>query len=561
MVALQRRAIGAHVARELLDREAQIEKFDKLASRYSKRWDPTKAAGQTIAPEWSLFIRDILGRVGLKNGMSKSWMVQEIANSRFTGLADFVTKVEAENSFVDLHLPVPDFLYEPGIKNVKDMPGDEFRAVADAVTAMDMLGRADQKAEVRGQKITKDEWIAKARLQLSEKFDPLPAQRKVGILDVAAASSTSAETVFQRFDGKDRHGLFTETFIYPMAEGSNLRNRIEREESEKYQALGDIPNKNKKIDSPIIDPFTKKPWANFTRKNLQAVISNMGNEYNWRIANEGWGTDPDLMMKWVEAHSDAKDIERGQKLGDQFGALKPRIDTVDRNVYGIASESVQPRPFVMHGRTWDGWYHPVIGDPSLSRYVNKMPSLEKEPANFWPSVYNKFLKKRTGAVQFIDLTYDSIPSRMLQEIHYLAVHEPVMNAAKLIRDNRFREDVIKYYGKEYLEVIDNWVHTAAGDASYSSGMMAQANKWSGILRQDVVNTQIAFNLGTVEKHGPTAFMYSLRELAPRTVVAAVPTFAHVTAQVAPGLFKHAVGDMFGKSPELGDSWFDFSLKN
>ena len=149
----------------------------------------------------------------------------------------------------------------------------------------------------------------------------------------------------------------------------------------------------------------------------------------------------------------------------------------------------------------------------------------------------------------------------MQQIHYLAMHEPVMNVARLIRDDRFRRAVTTHYGKEYMEAIDHWVQSAAGEASINSGMMAQATKWSGIMRQNVMNTLIGFNMGTVEKHGPTAFMYSLKELAPKTVVAGIPSFLHVTAEVAPGLFRHTVMDLFGRSPELGDSNFDFVLKN
>ena len=561
IMALQRRAIGAHVAKELMAREEAMKKFAKLADSYAGRWDPTKALGQKIVPEWSLMIRNILGKLGLKNGMTPAWMAQEMANSRFTGLADFVEKVEKESALVELHLPIPDFLYEDKVKPLKEMTGDEFRAAADAVTMMDHIGRADQKADVNGKKVEKDQWVAQAVAQLEKKFPALPSDRKVGPAGTLAAASTSAETLFQRFDGRDPHGLFTRTFIYPMAEKENFKNRVERETAGEYQKLGEIRDKDKLLESPIIDPSTGKPWAGFTRKHLHAVISNMGNEYNWKIACKGWGVDPDLMWKWVESVTDADDIRRGQGLSNIFGGIKPRIDTVDRNVYGVASESVVPRPFTMHGEQFDGWYHPIIPNKALSRYVNKLPELKETQGEFWPSVYNKFLKKRTGAVQFIDLTYDAIPSRLMQQIHYLAMHEPVMNVARLIRDDRFRRAVTTHYGKEYMEAIDHWVQSAAGEASVNSGMMAQATKWSGIMRQNVMNTMIGFNMGTVEKHGPTAFMYSLKELAPKTVVAGIPSFLHVTAEVAPGLFKHTVMDLFGRSPELGDSWFDFVLKH
>ena len=42
----------------------------------------------------------------------------------------------------------------------------------------------------------------------------------------------------------------------------------------------------------------------------------------------------------------------------------------------LRTRAVVPRPFEMHGRRWDGWYHPVIGDSHRSRFVNKLPEME-----------------------------------------------------------------------------------------------------------------------------------------------------------------------------------------
>src|SRR5690348_3990918 len=230
-----------------------------------------------------------------------------------------------------------------------------------------------------------------------------------------------------------------------------------------------------------------------------------------------------------------------------------------QHLYGVAPENVIPRPFQMHGKQWDGWYHPIIGDPILSRYVNKMPDMEVE-RNFWPSTSNAYMKRRTGAVQVVDLTYNSIPARLDQIIHDISMRAFVANTARIFKDTQFRQTVSRYYGLEYMQSMDSWLKRVAGDSSYNTGALKMASKWSNTFRQNVISTAIAFNPATVEKHGLTAFAMSAHELNPN-LLKSLPQFSWTTLQVAPSLFKRAALDMFGKSPELGDSLFDFIKKN
>src|SRR6185312_969731 len=211
----------------------------------------------------------------------------------------------------------------------------------------------------------------------------------------------SNETRMLRFDGGDTHGLFTETISKPAAEAANYEARLEREVAKKYADLGEIKDAHRTLDSPFINPETGQKVA-FTRANLATVISNMGNNYNWRVLAKGWGVDPDVLWKWVEQNSTVEDIERAQKLGNIFKGLKASADQVYQHLYGIAPENVIPRPFTMHGKQFEGWYHPVIGDRHLSRFVNKMPQVDEPEVNFWPSTSNAYMKRRTGANQVID---------------------------------------------------------------------------------------------------------------------------------------------------------------
>lgn len=561
VISLEKRTLAAHVASEMKKVQAEKGKFDVITKRYAKPWDPTKAT--SVEPNFSIFTRDVLQRVGLRNGMSTPGLAKAISESGFDGLSDFVTKTEDTNKISGLELPVPSWLLnlQPGTKQLETLPVADFREVRDSVTVLDKVGRADQKIIKAGEALDRKEWINEASAQLKAKFDPLPSKQPKGFkhaLNTFVATMTSNETLMSRFDGRDPHGIFTETITKPGAEAANREARLQRETAAKYRDLGDIKEAERTLSSPFIDPRTGKP-LDFNRRNLAAVISNMGNNYNWSILAKGWKVDPAALMQWVEKVSTPEDIERAQSLGNIFKGLKSEADKEYNSLYGISPENVVPRPFTMHGKQYDGWYHPIIGDPQLSRFVNKMPSTEVEH-NFWPSTSNAYMKRRTGAVQVVDLTYDSIPAKMSQVMHDISFRAFVANTAKIFKDTGFRNTILERYGKPYMEEMDKWLQSLAGDASYNTGAMQLATKLSNTLRQNVISTQIAFNLGTMEKHGLTAGLMSARELNPN-LLKSLPEFGKVFAEVAPSLFKRAVRDMTGKSADLGDSLFDFVKSN
>src|SRR6185312_3664958 len=138
VVALEKRTLAAHVASEMKKVETEKAKFDKIAKGYAKRWDPTKPGGQAIEANFSIFTRDILSRVGLRNGMSTPGLAKAIAESPYDSLQDFVDKTEADGKITGLELPVPSWLMNltAGNKPLDTMSVAEFREVKDAVTVM-----------------------------------------------------------------------------------------------------------------------------------------------------------------------------------------------------------------------------------------------------------------------------------------------------------------------------------------------------------------------------------------------------------------------------------------
>jgi len=552
--AKQQQYFATAMANEAIKTENQLNKAEKLWKKFGRPFDPKKG---NIDADYSLMIRSILSQIERPYGMSIQGMEKAIGDSGYKGLADFVEKQDAQYSLSGIKLPVADLLLDPGFhKKVEDLTVDEFNAVNESIIALNKFGREIEKVTIAGEKADRRAVITDMAKQLEEKFEPqdFGATGKPGAARTYLAALTNTETLFARFDGRDPNGLFTKTFTYPAAEAANGKDVMTREFSKAYPK--DIANPKKLVDSPLIDPLTGKKLTQFTRENVATIISNMGNDYNWRVFTKGWGIDPDVLRAWVEKNSTPEDFDRAQALGDLFTKGKGKSDVVYKNIYGIASENIQVKPFTMHGKEYPGWYHPIIYDPirsKLSKLQGANPA-EGAHSNFWPSVSNVYTKRRTGNVDVISLSQDMVKVKLNQMLHDIAFRDFVHNTAKITRDDAFRRAITKSYGPEYVEVIDKWLERIAGNASYNSTALAMATRISGRLRQNVVNTYIAFSPTTVEKHGPTAAIMSMKEVG-------VGKFARITAEVAADSFKHAVAGLFGKSEGLGDSLWQFVKKH
>jgi hypothetical protein len=550
----QQREYTLAVAQEAMKVEREQAKFAKIIKPLAKQWDPQKK--QSIAADWNIYMRDILSRVERPYGMSVQGLQKAIAESGYKGLQDFIETKERDNAIQGLNIPVADFLLDPNFhKPFNELSVDEFRGLKQSIDSLRHLGVEEQRIEVAGEKQDRKDWLAQARTQLTQKFPAAKVITKPGVARTYIAALTNLETLFGRFDGRDPRGLFTKFFIYPGMEAGSYKTKLEKDFASVAQDLGKIKDPNKKLDSPFIDPHNGQKIP-FTRKNLEAVLANMGNAYNERVLTEGWKVNKDVLWKWLETVTTPEDWDRAQARGDMFSKAKGMSDVVYKQMYGVAPEDIQVRPFNIHGKTYPGYYHPIDYDPlrsKLSKIQSADPSKPKFDS-FWPSPANAYTKRRSGNIDVINLDPDMIPIRLNQILHDVAFRQFVANTAKITRDNGFRRDISYHYGPEYVEVIDKWLERIAGNASFNSNALALASKVSNQLRQNVVSTYIAFGATTIMKHGPTAAVMSAKEVG-------AGKFARAFAETSANSFSHATMDLFGKDPALGDSLWKWAVDN
>lgn len=546
--------LQARIAKEF---EKQTAELERIAKKYSKR----EVKG--VETDYVNAIHAILEKAGMKIGRRPEDLEKELGAGYYENLPNFIDAKAKEYEAAGIELPVPDFLLGDKVPPYSQMTMEQAQGLHDALKSLDHLGLSERKVIVEGNKADLKDWVKQAVEQLKEKFGtPSVSVRPEGVVKrfakQFAANAHSLETVWKRFDSRDPEGMFTKMFVYPAAKALNDREALMREFAKDLREIGKLENPKQAINHDFIDPNTGEKFQGFDRGTLEAIVANIGNKYNrdrmaytLGLIDEEGKPDTARLMQWVEANTKPEDLARAQARGEIFNKGKRKSDTVYRGIYGVAPEDITISPFAMHGQVYEGWYHPIIPDPVRAvRDHAAVPDDLTRPTSFWPSTPNSYTKRRTGAYERLLLNNDMVPVAIGQMVHDIAVRDFVYNTAKIINDNEFRQGMIASYGKEYYDVAKKWLMNIAGGASYNASAISAGPRFSNMLRQNVISTYIAFNLGTVFKHAPTAAVMSMRQVG-------LGPYLKASGLVYGDSLRYAAMSIFGRDPALGESIWQF----
>jgi hypothetical protein len=551
--------IAAKLAR---DYERQRAQFDRTAKQFRKR------EVANVPAEYTNWIHDILQRTGNSVNRSIQDLQENIARQGETTLEDFVSAKEAE--WMGLReLPVADFLLDTAFrKPVDDLSHRDFIGLKSSLDSLIKAGRDEGKIYREGEAADRAVVLQEMRDKLATfPMKQFPATR--GRLRKAAdyprafiAGMTNIETLLNRWDRADPNGIFNRYVTYPLAKASNYKNVLQRQYDSALKALGRITDRDKLVDAPFADPLSRTeanpngtPWTGFTRNNVMAMLQNAGNKSNWTVLARGYGADPEALMQWLHRNTTKEDWDRAQKMGDTV--FKPLVATADRvyeRLTGATIEKIPLEKIQTPFGEYKGWYHPLIADPLRKEVWEQHPDTgawERRPTGKKTSVYdddffhastaNGYTKKRTGATYPLDLNFDVVPSRIRQMIHDIAFREPILETQKVFDNRALQAEVTKHYGPIYTDLLMPYLRGLAGAESINSKAGSMATKVSETLRQNTISTLIGFNPYTALKHGPTAWVMSMREVGGKD-------------------FLNAVTSLYGKSAELGLSNSQFAMK-
>jgi hypothetical protein len=550
--------IAAKLAR---DYERSRAALDRTAKTFRKREVPS------VAQEYTNWVHDLLMRVGYPVNRSVQDLAENIARQSETTLSDFVDAKRVE--WMGLRdLPIADAFLESDFRTaLDDLRASDFREFRNAIDVLVKAGRDEKKIYREGEAADRtavlQEMISKLETFPLKEYPATKGfiSKKLELPKAWLAGMTNIETLLNRWDRADPRGIYNTYISYPLARASNQKNVLERQAAKNLEKLGPLKDRDKLVDAPFVDPLSRttdnpdgSAWTGFTRANVMAMVHNAGNKSNWKVLARGYGADPDALMRWLLRNSDKEMWDRAQKMGDLFKGLAEQADRVYERLTGATIEKIRLEPIDTPFGKYEGWYHPLIRDPLrqeiweqdqagqwLRKPAGRKLSIYNDLDNFHISTANGYTKRRTGAIYPLDLSIDSIPSRLRQIIHDIAFREVILETDKVFGNKAFGAEVIKHYGQEYEDLLRPYLTHLAGAESIPSRAQSKAAQLSEYLRQNVISTYIGFNPFTALKHGPTAWVMSMGEVGPKN-------------------FLNAVRSLYGQSPELGLSNAKFAMK-
>jgi hypothetical protein len=533
--AMQQRQYQYILARFAKDHERTVRQLDKsLKSLAKKRTNPA------IEQEYLNWIHDIALRVGHRINRTVQDLAENIGRQSSKTLTDFVAEKEA-HFMGQRTLDIADFLLDEKFnKPVKDLTTREVEGLRQSIKILEKAGRDERSVIVGGENWDRQKTMGEMSKQLATFGYGLVkaeiARSKFEILRRSVYGLTNMETLLNRWDRGSPMGVFNRVIVYPLVEAANGKARMLRLTA---KALQDIERPTKKqlqklVDAPFADPMSpdgQGKWEGFTYGHVLMMLQNAGNKSNWNVLARGLSADPEQLFNWLQRNVTRKDIERAQAIGDIFKGLVKESDKVYERLTGATVQKIPIEPIEWNlsdgtKMTTPGWYHPLVRDPVReSRWKEdaetgvpirtgsrRLDSAFEGGDYFHAVTSNGYTKRRTGAVYPIDLDFNIVPTRMRQMIHDINFREPLLNIEKIFGDRLFREDVSKYYGREYADGLMPYLRHLAGSEGIRSSNQQWADSFIERTRQNIISTYIGFNVFTIMKHGPTALVMSSKEV-------------------------------------------------
>lgn len=520
----QRRQFSAMMAKEAARIEKEVEQFTNQARSLSRREVPGLPA------EFTNFIHAILMQIGMPVRRSIQDLAGEIGAGAYPTLKDFVESkrkgfIEGDEGEHGHVLPVPEFLYDPNWrKPFKELTGDEFQAVRDAVKALAKAGRDESKVERAGEKYDLHESID----QMVGEIETLPVKEDELRVDVPKgifkrlgrtylAASLTIESLMNRFDRNNPRGIFNQTIVRPLVEAANQHSAWERDVGQRFNDLSKIADINKKVENWLfIDPRTGEPLS-LSRRNMLAILQNMGNKENWEGLLKGYKIPPERWQEvadWVFDNTTKEDWDRAQALGGIFKEIKGHVDNMYRHESGVAPQNVPVWTIETPFGPYEGWYHPIIYDRNMPQSSDKLTQAKviEYPTFTQTTPGSGYTKSRTGYVGPYLLNFDQIPFRMQAMLHDAAYRPALLQVSKIFGDSKFQGAILKHYGEEYKDLLMPFLKDMANAGEHMDKTQAAGAAVLEFFRQNIMSHLVGLNPSTIAKHDVTALVQSITEV-------------------------------------------------
>lgn len=505
--------------------EVEVERFDRLASRYAAQ---SRLTNRDQA--YTNQIHRLLAEFGRPISRSEAELMTSLDGK---SLESFVREKNAEGRIIS-DPPTPTTGLRGERRSVEQLTVAEFRQLHDFLTQLDHNSREESLVGRAGAKVTLDTVVGEIRANLAdrqERVDPFirtGLRRRFRQID---AMFLRMERLIDWIDQKDPNGPLNRAVFRPIKEANVLEDELRKEATAALRAVNDRAVRRRMgdlVENPLTD-VDGRPMR-LTRGNVIAMALNMGTESNFDKLTRGYKWDPTQVRDLVNRTLTADEWKFVQGIWDVFERFWPRADEVVRRVSGVGMDKIEPITVTTPHGEFRGGYYPIEYDPNRSNIAEVRASdLFEQRAWFNTLPARGYTKQRTAVAKPLRLDLDFIGNRLSETIHDIAYREALTSANKVLSDQRVRDAVNRAYGPEYTGQFKPWLQHIAGRSIVDDQGLGFAEKLSRESRLNMNVLMLGFRPTTAMIHGISALSNSIREVGPIDFSTAVTTFFRTPA--------------------------------
>lgn len=365
---------------------------------------------------------------------------------------------------------------------------------------------------------------------VSNPLNPTVGQRAKSLGRWVSAWSLLVERMLDYTDKFDPNGPLTTYLDRPLRDANvkeiQLNEKVTRQLRDLSKHTDDsindiIPN------NVIPSVRNESGFLDINRRNLRQLMGYMGSESGIKKVVNGWRVDEADVWKLINENATKADWQWVAGMHKIFEDLWTEAAAMIERDTGVAADKIAPKTMQSdkYGN-FPGGYWPIKYDridSNIEGHVAGKRSLF-DKHYVYAATPQAYTLPRTEWWGALDLSGQLLASHIRGVIHDIAFREPVRNAAKLINNQEFMSEMTQKWGKEYSSLMPGWLkditnsHTV--DDSYAQG----AARFFSLVRQNLTSTLIAFNPGTVIKHGGTALGMSAAAVGPGKFLASTWEF-------------------------------------
>lgn len=478
-------------------------------------------------------IHALLERFGIRTAREGEELMRGLNEK---SLADFTEEQFARGN----ELPITPFLESAG-GEVRELKLSSFNELDGMIRSLQALGRNEQNITIGDTTMEKTWAVAEMVTALGElkqrEKSNFYRPEDAGILAEKKAAAGSflrsldaallkPEQLFDWMDGNNPDGPFNRFIFRPLKEASHLKNRMLHNmvettfrEAKRVMPKEWMGHMDDRVETGLINPDTGDAFQ-FNRKRMLSIALNWGTEDNATKLADGYKWSPRDVQSFLDKNMTKDDWNFVQHLWAGFDKMGPQLDELQRRVSGTGIEFVQGRSIDTPFGKIEGKYFPLVYDATKSVVAER--NLERSSTSLFEGQYPRattrngsVITRVQGVKQPIELSLDIIPFKMGQTIHDIAFREAIMNADKLLSDRDVIKAMDDSFGPEYRQLMRPWLQHVANSANINDKAMAFADRFLNRARANLVVASIGFRIGTMVKHGGSAFFNSAVELGPK----------------------------------------------